>query len=150
MPDAYRAALIRQVACTSECIGIRPERECTCAPSHRGRAITIAKVQDEAEHGLYLPHVAATVGVGSDELIDPLSRGDPPRRLRMPLRDAAERLSILDAIVRARLLAGEIKFVGAYALDDHEPADGSLLSASPTRSAPPPGSTSMPEVASCG
>ena len=57
MPDAYRRNLIRQIAqhAHSEIIGMQPEGNwITRAPSLRRKAILLAKVQDEAGHGLYL------------------------------------------------------------------------------------------------
>ncbi|CAM5515110.1 hypothetical protein SGLAM104S_02624 [Streptomyces glaucescens] len=56
MPDAYRATLVRQIAqhAHSEIIGMQPEANwITRAPSLRRKAILMAKVQDEAGHGLY-------------------------------------------------------------------------------------------------
>jgi len=63
MPDAYRKTLIRQIAqhAHSEIIGMQPEGNwVTRAPSLRRKAILIAKVQDEAGHGLYLYSAAST------------------------------------------------------------------------------------------
>src|SRR5215216_8211170 len=57
MPDAYRKTLIRQISqhAHSEIIGMQPEANwITRAPSLRRKAILMAKVQDEAGHGLYL------------------------------------------------------------------------------------------------
>ena len=57
MPDAYRATMIRQISqhAHSEIIGMQPEGNwITRAPSLRRKAILIAKVQDEAGHGMYL------------------------------------------------------------------------------------------------
>ena len=57
MPDAYRKTLIRQIAqhAHSEIIGMQPEGNwITRAPSLRRKAILVAKVQDEAGHGMYL------------------------------------------------------------------------------------------------
>ena len=57
MPDAYRATMIRQIAqhAHSEIIGMQPEGNwITRAPSLRRKAILLAKVQDEAGHGMYL------------------------------------------------------------------------------------------------
>src|SRR5215475_14278624 len=57
MPDAYRKTMIRQIAqhAHSEIIGMQPEGNwVTRAPSLRRKAILLAKVQDEAGHGLYL------------------------------------------------------------------------------------------------
>src|SRR5215475_2180757 len=57
MPDAYRKTMIRQIAqhAHSEIIGMQPEGSwVTRAPSLRRKAILLAKVQDEAGHGMYL------------------------------------------------------------------------------------------------
>ena len=78
MPDAYRASLIRQIAqhAHSEIIGMQPEGNwITRAPSLRRKAILLAKVQDEAGHGLYLYSAAETLGVSRDELLDKLHAG---------------------------------------------------------------------------
>ncbi|GIJ47326.1 phenylacetate-CoA oxygenase subunit PaaA [Virgisporangium aliadipatigenens] len=71
MPDAYRAGLVRQIAqhAHSEIIGMQPEGAwISRAPSLRRKAILLAKVQDEAGHGLYLYAAAETLGVSRDEL----------------------------------------------------------------------------------
>ncbi|MEU3598863.1 1,2-phenylacetyl-CoA epoxidase subunit PaaA [Streptomyces sp. NPDC006798] len=78
MPDAYRATLVRQMAqhAHSEIIGMQPEANwITRAPSLRRKAILMAKVQDEAGHGLYLYSAAETLGVSRDELLDKLHAG---------------------------------------------------------------------------
>jgi ring-1,2-phenylacetyl-CoA epoxidase subunit PaaA len=78
MPEAYRKALIRQIAqhAHSEIIGMQPERNwITRAPSLRRKAILMAKVQDEAGHGLYLYSAAETLGAGREELMDLLHAG---------------------------------------------------------------------------
>ncbi|MFT2015868.1 1,2-phenylacetyl-CoA epoxidase subunit PaaA [Streptomyces sp. 796.1] len=78
MPDAYRASLVRQIAqhAHSEIIGMQPEANwITRAPSLRRKAILMAKVQDEAGHGLYLYSAAETLGTGRDELLDRLHTG---------------------------------------------------------------------------
>ena len=78
MPEAYRKTLIRQIAqhAHSEIIGMQPEANwITRAPSLRRKAILIAKVQDEAGHGLYLYGAAETLGVDRDELLDMLHTG---------------------------------------------------------------------------
>ncbi|MGW3911927.1 1,2-phenylacetyl-CoA epoxidase subunit PaaA [Streptomyces sp. NPDC005070] len=78
MPDAYRSTLVRQIAqhAHSEIIGMQPEANwITRAPSLRRKAILMAKVQDEAGHGLYLYSAAETLGVGRDELLDKLHSG---------------------------------------------------------------------------
>jgi ring-1,2-phenylacetyl-CoA epoxidase subunit PaaA len=78
MPDRYRVTLIRQVAqhAHSEIIGMQPEGEwITRAPSLRRKAILLAKVQDEAGHGLYLYSAAETLGADRAELTDKLITG---------------------------------------------------------------------------
>jgi ring-1,2-phenylacetyl-CoA epoxidase subunit PaaA len=78
MPDAYRKTLIRQIAqhAHSEIIGMQPEGNwITRAPSLRRKAILIAKVQDEAGHGLYLYSAAETLGIDREELLDRLHDG---------------------------------------------------------------------------
>lgn len=78
MPDKYRATLVRQIAqhAHSEIIGMQPEANwITRAPSLRRKAILMAKVQDEAGHGLYLYSAAETLGVSRDELLDKLHTG---------------------------------------------------------------------------
>src|SRR5262245_34377208 len=78
MPDAYRKTLIRQIAqhAHSEIIGMQPEANwLTRAPSLRRKAILLAKVQDEAGHGLYLYAAAETLGVNRDDLLDMLHTG---------------------------------------------------------------------------
>jgi ring-1,2-phenylacetyl-CoA epoxidase subunit PaaA len=78
VPDAYRETLIRQIAqhAHSEIIGMQPEGNwITRAPSLLRKAILMAKVQDEAGHGLYLYSAAETLGVSRDELLDLLHRG---------------------------------------------------------------------------
>ena len=78
MPEAYRKTLVRQIAqhAHSEIIGMQPEGNwITRAPSLRRKAILMAKVQDEAGHGLYLYSAAETLGVSRDELMDLLHAG---------------------------------------------------------------------------
>ncbi|MEA2177053.1 MAG: ring,2-phenylacetyl-CoA epoxidase subunit PaaA [Solirubrobacteraceae bacterium] len=78
MPDAYRKTLIRQIAqhAHSEIIGMQPEGNwITRAPSLRRKAILMAKVQDEAGHGLYLYSAAETLGADRAELVDLLIAG---------------------------------------------------------------------------
>jgi ring-1,2-phenylacetyl-CoA epoxidase subunit PaaA len=75
MPPAYRKSMIRQIAqhAHSEIIGMQPEGGwVTRAPSLRRKAILLAKVQDEAGHGMYLYSAAETLGA---------DRGDLTRRL---------------------------------------------------------------------
>ena len=78
MPDAYRRTMIRQIAqhAHSEIIGMQPEGSwITRAPSLRRKAILLAKVQDEAGHGLYLYAAAETLGVDRDDLTEQLISG---------------------------------------------------------------------------
>jgi ring-1,2-phenylacetyl-CoA epoxidase subunit PaaA len=78
MPDAYRKTLVRQIAqhAHSEIIGMQPEGNwLTRAPSLKRKAILLAKVQDEAGHGLYLYSAAETLGTSRDELLDMLHAG---------------------------------------------------------------------------
>ena len=78
MPDAYRKTLIRQISqhAHSEIVGQLPEGNwITRAPTLRRKAILLAKVQDEAGHGLYLYSAAETLGVSREELIDQLHAG---------------------------------------------------------------------------
>jgi ring-1,2-phenylacetyl-CoA epoxidase subunit PaaA len=78
MPDAYRRTLVRQIAqhAHSEIIGMQPEGNwITRAPSLRRKAILLAKVQDEAGHGLYLYAAAETLGVSRDDLVEMLLDG---------------------------------------------------------------------------
>ena len=78
MPESYRATLIRQIAqhAHSEIIGMQPEGNwITRAPSLKRKAILMAKVQDEAGHGLYLYSAAETLGVSRDQLIELLHTG---------------------------------------------------------------------------
>jgi ring-1,2-phenylacetyl-CoA epoxidase subunit PaaA len=78
MPPAYRKTLIRQIAqhAHSEIIGMQPEGNwISRAPSLRRKAILLAKVQDEAGHGLYLYSAAETLGVAREELLDLLHAG---------------------------------------------------------------------------
>ncbi|MDN5895545.1 MAG: 1,2-phenylacetyl-CoA epoxidase subunit A [Nocardioides sp.] len=78
MPDAYRRTLVRQIAqhAHSEIIGMQPEGNwISRAPSLRRKAILMAKVQDEAGHGLYLYAAAETLGVDRADLLDALHSG---------------------------------------------------------------------------
>jgi ring-1,2-phenylacetyl-CoA epoxidase subunit PaaA len=78
MPDAYRKTLIRQVSqhAHSEIVGMLPEANwITRAPSLKRKATLIAKVQDEAGHGLYLYSAAETLGISREEMIDQLHSG---------------------------------------------------------------------------
>ncbi len=78
MPDDYRKTLIRQISqhAHSEIIGMLPEGNwITRAPSLRRKAVLLAKVQDEAGHGLYLYSAAETLGISRDEMYDQLHSG---------------------------------------------------------------------------
>src|SRR6187401_3313580 len=78
MPDNYRQTLIRQISqhAHSEIVGMLPEGNwITRAPSLQRKAILMAKVQDEAGHGLYLYAAAETLGVSRDQLIADLHAG---------------------------------------------------------------------------
>ena len=75
MPEGYRKTLIRQIAqhAHSEIIGMQPEGNWILrAPSLRRKAILLAKVQDEAGHGLYLYSATETLGVDRGELTEKL------------------------------------------------------------------------------
>ncbi|WP_375497402.1 1,2-phenylacetyl-CoA epoxidase subunit PaaA [uncultured Jatrophihabitans sp.] len=75
MPDGYRKTMIRQIAqhAHSEIIGMQPEGNwITRAPSLRRKAILLAKVQDEAGHGMYLYSAAETLGADRADLTDKL------------------------------------------------------------------------------
>jgi ring-1,2-phenylacetyl-CoA epoxidase subunit PaaA len=78
MPDEYRKTLIRQISqhAHSEIVGMLPEGNwITRAPSLRRKAILLAKVQDEAGHGLYLYSSVETLGADREVTIDDLHSG---------------------------------------------------------------------------
>jgi ring-1,2-phenylacetyl-CoA epoxidase subunit PaaA len=78
MPEAYRKHLIRQISqhAHSEVIGMQPEGNwLTRAPSLRAKVVLLAKIQDEAGHGLYLYSAAETLGITREELLDALHEG---------------------------------------------------------------------------
>lgn len=78
MPEAYRRTLIRQISqhAHSEIVGMLPEGNwVTRAPTLKRKAILLAKIQDEAGHGLYLYSAAETLGVSRDDLIADLHSG---------------------------------------------------------------------------
>jgi ring-1,2-phenylacetyl-CoA epoxidase subunit PaaA len=78
MPEGYRTTLIRQISqhAHSEIVGQLPEGNwITRAPSLRRKSILLAKVQDEAGHGLYLYSAAETLGASRDALIADLHSG---------------------------------------------------------------------------
>ena len=78
MPEAYRRTLVRQISqhAHSEIIGMQPEGNwLTRAPTLKRKAILLAKVQDEAGHGLYLYSAAETLGVSRDQMVADLLSG---------------------------------------------------------------------------
>ncbi|MCC3281336.1 1,2-phenylacetyl-CoA epoxidase subunit PaaA [Arthrobacter caoxuetaonis] len=78
MPEGYRKTLVRQVSqhAHSEIIGMQPEANwITRAPSLKRKAILMAKVQDEAGHGLYLYSAAETLGTPRDKMTEDLIAG---------------------------------------------------------------------------
>src|SRR5215470_2852545 len=78
MPAGYRKTLIRQISqhAHSEIVGQLPEGNwVTRAPTLKRKAILLAKIQDEAGHGLYLYSAAETLGVTRDELLEALHAG---------------------------------------------------------------------------
>src|SRR5512147_2303960 len=78
MPDAYRKTNIRQISqhAHSEIVGMLPEGNwISRAPSLKRKAILLAKVQDEAGHGLYLYSACETLGITREETINDLHSG---------------------------------------------------------------------------
>jgi len=78
MPDDYRKTLVRQISqhAHSEIVGMLPEGNwISRAPSLRRKAVLLAKVQDEAGHGLYLYSAAETLGISRDEMYNQLHSG---------------------------------------------------------------------------
>ena len=78
MPDAYRKTLIRQISqhAHSEIVGQLPEANwVTRAPNLRRKAVLLAKIQDEAGHGLYLYSAVETLGADREDTIDDLHSG---------------------------------------------------------------------------
>ncbi|TCM02920.1 1,2-phenylacetyl-CoA epoxidase subunit PaaA [Sphingomonas sp. PP-CC-3G-468] len=78
MPDAYRKTLVRQISqhAHSEIVGMLPESNWIGrAPTLRRKAILLAKVQDEAGHGLYLYCAAETLGTSRDQMTEALLAG---------------------------------------------------------------------------
>ena len=78
MPDDYRKTLIRQISqhAHSEIVGMLPEGNwITRAPNLRRKAVLLAKVQDEAGHGLYLYSSVETLGADREDTIDDLHSG---------------------------------------------------------------------------
>jgi ring-1,2-phenylacetyl-CoA epoxidase subunit PaaA len=78
MPDEYRQNLVRQISqhAHSEIVGMLPEGNwITRAPNLRRKAVLLAKVQDEAGHGLYLYSAVETLGTSREQTIDDLHTG---------------------------------------------------------------------------
>ncbi|HEY4318903.1 MAG TPA: 1,2-phenylacetyl-CoA epoxidase subunit PaaA [Herbaspirillum sp.] len=78
MPDAYRKTLIRQISqhAHSEIVGQLPEANwVTRAPTLERKATLLAKIQDEAGHGLYLYSAAETLGISRDQMLADLHSG---------------------------------------------------------------------------
>ena len=78
MPEHYRKTLVRQISqhAHSEIVGMLPEGNwISRAPTLKRKAILLAKVQDEAGHGLYLYAAAETLGTSRDQMIDALHSG---------------------------------------------------------------------------
>jgi len=78
MPAAYRKTLVRQISqhAHSEVIGMQPEGNwLSRSPTLKRKAVVMAKIQDEAGHGLYLYSAAETLGVARSELYDQLLSG---------------------------------------------------------------------------
>ncbi|HEX7638424.1 MAG TPA: 1,2-phenylacetyl-CoA epoxidase subunit PaaA [Burkholderiaceae bacterium] len=78
MPEHYRRTLVRQISqhAHSEIVGMLPEGNwITRAPTLKRKAILLAKVQDEAGHGLYLYAAAETLGTSRDQMLDALHAG---------------------------------------------------------------------------
>ncbi len=78
MPDAFRKTNLRQISqhAHSEIVGMLPEGNwISRAPSLKRKAILLAKVQDEAGHGLYLYSAAETLGMSREEMINDLHSG---------------------------------------------------------------------------
>lgn len=78
MPEKYRKTLIRQISqhAHSEVVGMLPEANwITRAPSLRRKVALLAKVQDEAGHGLYLYSAAETLGADRQDLVHDLLTG---------------------------------------------------------------------------
>ena len=78
MPEHYRKTLVRQISqhAHSEIVGMLPEGNwITRAPTLKRKAILLAKVQDEAGHGLYLYAAGETLGTSRDQMLDSLHTG---------------------------------------------------------------------------
>ena len=78
MPEHYRKTLVRQISqhAHSEIVGMLPEGNwVTRAPTLKRKTILLAKIQDEAGHGLYLYSAAETLGTSRDEMLAALHSG---------------------------------------------------------------------------
>ena len=78
MPEHYRKTLVRQISqhAHSECVGMLPEGNwVTRAPTLKRKTILLAKIQDEAGHGLYLYAAAETLGSSRDQMLGALHSG---------------------------------------------------------------------------
>jgi ring-1,2-phenylacetyl-CoA epoxidase subunit PaaA len=78
MPDHYRRTLVRQISqhAHSEIVGMLPEGNWVSrAPTLKRKAILLAKIQDEAGHGLYLYAAGETLGTSRDQMLDALHSG---------------------------------------------------------------------------
>ena len=78
LPEHYRKTLVRQISqhAHSEYVGMLPEGNwVTRAPTLKRKAILLAKIQDEAGHGLYLYSAAETLGTSRDQMLDALHSG---------------------------------------------------------------------------
>ena len=91
MPEHYRKTLVRQISqhAHSEIVGMLPEGNwISRAPTLKRKAILLAKVQDEAGHGLYLYAAAETLGTSRDQLVDALHTRQGEVQLDLQLPDA--------------------------------------------------------------
>ena len=78
MPERYRHQLIRMMSqhAHSEVVGMLPEGNwITRAPSLMRKMVLLAKVQDEAGHGLYIYSATETLGISRDDMINQLLMG---------------------------------------------------------------------------
>ena len=78
MPEHYRKTLVRQISqhAHSEIVGMLPEGNwVTRAPTLKRKTILLAKIQDEAGHGLYLYSAGETLGTSRDQMLDALHTG---------------------------------------------------------------------------
>lgn len=79
MPEKYRAMNLRQISqhAHSEVIGMQPEGNWLLrAPTLRSKQVLLAKIQDEAGHGLYLYSCAETLGMSRQEMVEQLHKGE--------------------------------------------------------------------------